>query len=74
MAFGDPALVVVLAGGDGSGLGAGEGGVGVDGPLGLLGGLGALGLGEEGLDPGLVDEVEGSGEGTSEEEVQGDAR
>ena len=33
----------------------------------------ALGLWEEGLDPGLVDEVEGSGEGCEEEEVQEDA-
>jgi hypothetical protein len=33
----------------------------------------ALGLWEEGLDPGLIDEVEGSGEGGEEEEVQENA-
>jgi hypothetical protein len=33
----------------------------------------ALGLWEQGFDPGLVDEVESSGEGGEEEEVQEDA-
>ena len=32
-----------------------------------------LGLWEEGLDPGLIDEVEGSGKGGEEEEVQENA-
>jgi hypothetical protein len=74
--LGDPARVVVLARGDGggaNGLGAGEGGVGVGCLLGLLGGLGALGLREEGLNPGLVDEEEGAGEGSGEEQVEEDA-
>lgn len=74
----DPALVVGLAaGGGGSGLGAGEGGVGVGGLLGLFGaagrGLGALGLREEGFDPGLVDKVEGSAERGGQDEVEEDA-
>lgn len=66
MALGDPALVVVLPGGGGDRFGGGLG-------LGLLGAGGALGLGEEGLDPGLVDKVEGAGEGGGEEEVEEDA-
>jgi hypothetical protein len=67
---GDPALVVRLAGG----LGAGEGVSGVDGLLdGLLGGARLLGLGEQGLDPGLIDEVEGASEGGGEDEVEEDA-
>lgn len=67
----DPALVVGLAGG----LGAGEGISGVDGLLdGLLGGARSLGLGEQGLDPGLVDEEEGATENGSEDKVQEDAR
>lgn len=72
--LGDPALIVVLAraGGSASGLGAGEGLSSLD-LLGLLGGAGALGLGEESLDPGLVDEVEGTGEGGGKEEVEEDA-
>lgn len=69
MVVGDPALVVRLAGG----LGAGEGIGGVDGLLdGLLGGARLLGLGEQGLDPGLVDEEEGASEGGSEDEVEED--
>lgn len=37
------------------------------------GGLGALGLGEESLNPGLVDEVQNSTEGGREEDVEEDA-
>lgn len=67
----DPALVIGLAGG----LGAGEGISGVDGLLdGLLGGARSLGLGEQSLDPGLVDEEEGATENGSEDKVQEDAR
>lgn len=74
MVLGDPALIVLLARASSSagGLGAGEGLGGLD-LLALLGGAGALGLGEESLDPGLVDEVEGTGEGGGEEEVEEDA-
>lgn len=74
MVLGDPALVIVLARASGSagGLGAGEGLSSLD-LLGLLGGAGALGLGEESLDPGLVDEVEGTSEGGGEEDVEEDA-
>lgn len=72
MVFGDPALIVALTSRDTGGLGTGEVGIG-DGLdfLGLTGG-GAASLGEEGLDPGLVDEVESSSECTSEEEVEED--
>lgn len=75
---GDPALVVGLAsGGDANGLGAGEGGVGVNDLLGSLGAgsgrLGALGLGEERFDPGLVNEVESSGECGGQDNVEEDA-
>lgn len=71
MVVGDPALVVRLSGG----LGAREGIGGVDDGLldGLLGGAGLLGLGEQRLDPGLVDEEEGASEGGSEDKVQEDA-
>lgn len=70
MVVGNPALVVRLAGG----LGAGEGIGGVDGLLdGLLGGARLLGLGEQSLDPGLVDEEEGASEGGSEDKVEEDA-
>lgn len=70
----NPALVVVLSRGNGDGgrLGAGERLSNIDGLLGLLVGTGALGLGEESLDPGLVDEVEGTGESSREEEVEED--
>lgn len=65
----DPALVIGLAGG----LGAGEGISRVDGLLdGLLGGARSLGLGEQSLDPGLVDEEEGATENGSEDKVQED--
>lgn len=67
----DPALVIGLAGG----LGAREGISGVDGLLdGLLGGARSLGLGEQSLDPGLVDKEEGATENSSEDKVQEDAR
>lgn len=76
----DPALVVVLvsAGSGGAGGLVAGGGLGDDLGVGsLLGlaldGLGALGLGEEGLDPGLVDEVGSSAKDGGEDEVQKDA-
>lgn len=66
----DPALVVRLAGG----LGAGKGIGGVDGLLDrLLGRARSLSLGEQSLDPGLVDEEEGAAEDSSEDKVQEDA-
>jgi hypothetical protein len=70
----DPALVVVLSRGDGNGgrLGTGERLSNIDGLLGLLVGTGALSLREESLDPGLVDEVESTGESSREEEVEED--
>lgn len=70
----DPALVVVLSRSDGNGgrLGAGERLSNIDGLLGLLVGTGSLSLGEESLDPCLVDEVEGTGESSREEEVEED--
>lgn len=72
---GDPSLIVVLArgSGDASRFGAREGIGDVDGGLLALLGGGTLGLGEESLNPGLVDEVESTGEGSSEEEVEEDA-
>lgn len=71
---GNPLLVVLAAGNSGGGLGAGEGGVDFN-PLGLLGrARGLLGGGEEGLDPGLVDKVESTGECGGEDEVQENAR
>lgn len=75
MVVGDPALVVVLAGGRGHGdrLGAGQGGVGVDRLLGLLRRLDALSLREEGLDPRLVDKVQRAGKGGREDDVEEDA-
>jgi hypothetical protein len=72
--IGDPVLVVGSAGeGDAGGLGTGEVGVGLESLDDLLGGARALGLGEEGLDPGLVDEVEEAAEGRGEEKVEEDA-
>jgi len=73
VALGDPALIVALASREAGGLGSGEVGIndGLDN-LGLAGG-GAASLGEESLDPGLVDEVDGAGESASEEEVEEDA-
>lgn len=76
MVVGDPSLIVVLASGSGhtSRLGARERVGDIDGGLlALLGGLRSLSLGEESLDPGLVDEVESAGEGSSQEEVEEDA-
>ena len=67
---GDPALVVALVGTAGGALAAGEGFLLGDG-LGLLDSL--LGLGEEGLDVGLVDEVASTTEGGGQEGVQEDA-
>lgn len=72
----NPALVVALGGasGDPSRLGAREGFGNLDGLLGLLGGSGsATGLGEEGLDPGLVNKVKSAAENASQEEVEEDA-
>jgi hypothetical protein len=70
----DPALIVVLARSDSDrgGLGARERLRNIDDLLDLLVGAGALGLREEGLDPGLVDKVEGTGESSREEEVEED--
>lgn len=68
---GDPALVV--AGGGGGRIGGGRGDFGLD-LLDFLGGArSALGLGEEGLDPGLVDKVEGTSESGRQDEVEEDA-
>jgi hypothetical protein len=71
---GNPALIVVLVRDDsnGDGLGAGERLSNLDDLLGLLSGTGALGLREKGLDPGLVDKVESTGESSREEEVEED--
>lgn len=70
----DPFGVKVGTAGSAGGLVAGEGlgGLDLDDLLGLLG-PGALGLGEQGLDPGLVDKVEGTGKGGAQDEVQEDA-
>lgn len=75
MVLGNPGLVINLsgAGGDTSRLGTRKGLSNLDSLLSLLGGAGTLGLGKEGLDPGLVDEVEGTGKGTGKEEVEEDA-
>lgn len=60
MMFWDPALVVRTSGGS-DGDGANE----TD-----LVGVGALGLGDDGCEPGVVDEVGGGTEAGCEEEVQ----
>lgn len=75
MVLGDPALVIALCGASGNArrLGARGGGVGVGRLFALLGLIGALGLGEEGLDPRLVDKVEGAGEDGREDHVEEDA-
>lgn len=67
----DPGFIV-LASGSSSGLGTGKGGFGVgNGLLGLLGGARrALCLGEEGLNPGLVNKVQGASESGGEDEVE----
>lgn len=70
----DPGLVVVLVdtAGDAAGLVAGQRLSNVD-DLALLGGTGSLlGLGEESLDPGLVDEVQSATKDASQEEVEED--
>lgn len=74
---GNPALVVVLAIGPGDhgglgGLVAGDGGDEL-GLAHLLGGLGALLLGKQRLNPRLVNEVEGGSEDARQEDVQEDA-
>jgi hypothetical protein len=78
----DPALVVLGARGDSRAIGTDNGdllgGVDLLGALGrLLGALTTLAasllLGEEGGDPGVVDEVDGSSEGAEEDEVEEDA-
>jgi hypothetical protein len=74
--LGDPGLVVTLvsASSNSGRLGAGQWLSGFDGLFALLSGTGsALGLGEEGLDPGLVDKVEGATEDTGQEDIQEDA-
>lgn len=76
MVRGNPALVKVLlaARGSTSRLRTRQGLGNLDLP-GLLGSLGLLSsLGEESLDPGLVNEVEGSAEDTGKEEVEEDAK
>lgn len=71
---GDPGLVVVLVGARGraSRLVAGKGLGDLD-LLGLLGRLDDAGLGEQGLDPGLVDKAEGGAKQAGEEQVEEDA-
>lgn len=76
--IGDPALVVILAhtSGDTNRLGGRYRFNDIDGLLGLLidRRTSALSLGEEGLYPGLVDEVESTSECDSEEEVEEDTK
>lgn len=76
MVGGDPGLIVVLVGASAGGTGRfGSGkGLNLNNLLGLLGaGAGATsGLGEESLDPSLVDEVERGAKETSQEEVEED--
>lgn len=75
MVRGNPALVkVLLAARGGTGRLGTRQGLGNLDLLDLLRGLGLLNsLGEESLDPGLVDEVEGSAKDTGQEEVEEDA-
>ena len=83
MRDGDPALIVGLGtGGDSRAVSADDGNlvgrVDLLGSTGrLLGALAALAtallLGEEGGDPGVVDEVDGSSEGAQEDDVEEDA-
>lgn len=83
MRSGDPARIESLgATGDGGSISAHNGDLvsGINALAStrrLLGALAALStallLGEEGRDPGLIDEVEGSGEGTEKDEVEEDA-
>lgn len=75
MVLGDPGLVVALvsASGNAGRLGAGQRLSSFDRLLALLASArGALGLREERLDPGLVDEVEGAAEDSGQEEIQED--
>jgi hypothetical protein len=71
---GDPALIVVLVGTrcSASRLGSRER-LNLD-LLDLLGGRFRAGLGEQGLNPGLVDEVQCSAKQTGQEEVEEDAK
>ena len=79
----DPALIVLRAGGDSRAISANNSDLfgGID-LLGALGGLlstlttlaAALLLGEEGGDPGVVDEETGTSEGAEEDEVEEKAR
>jgi len=71
---GDPALIVVLVSTRCSArrLGSRER-LNLD-LLDLLGGRLRAGLGEQGLNPGLVDEVQGSAKQTGQEEVEEDAK
>ncbi len=82
MVVGDPALVVALAVaaasgagrlGAGEGLGLGGGGLARGGGLLAAVGLGRARLREQGLDPRLVDEVQGRAEDAGQEEVEEDA-
>lgn len=69
----DPALIVALASrGGNSSVGLSHRDCDAD-LANLLGGLGLLSLGEQSLDPSLVDKVEGSGESSGQEEVEEDA-
>ena len=69
MVVGNPALVDALRV-DGRGCDFDGAGNLLTGRLGLTGGtLGGGGRGEEGLDPGLVNEVEDTSESSGEEEV-----
>lgn len=75
MVLGDPGLVVSLVSASGYAwrLGSGQRLSSLDRLLAFLAGArGALGLREEGLDPGLVDEVERSAEDTGQEKIQED--
>lgn len=76
MVVGDPGLIVILVDsrGDASRLVARQGLGHLNGLLALLAGTGSLlGLREQGLNPSLVDEVDGTTEDAGEEEVEEDA-
>lgn len=75
MVVGDPGLVVALVGTrrDCRRLITGQGLGHINGLLGLLANAGSLlSLGKESLDPGLVDEVEGTTEDAGQEEIEED--
>ena len=76
MVVGDPALVVILTIGarDHGGLGVRVDGLNDLGLADLLGGLGPLRLGEQRLDPCLINEVKGAGEDGAQEDVEEDTR